>query len=92
MSQIATRSDAIANQLLELFHLRKSLLGSARPEKIGADSNLEDTASSRLERDLAYFILKCCQQLLRGPRGAEKPTALRAVFDFDLGQAILHLG
>ena len=41
-----------------------------------------DASVPRDEREFAYLVLERGEQLLRHPGGAEKPAALRTVFDF----------
>lgn len=48
MPKVAIGSDSVANELLKLFHLRKSLLLGTRPKHIGTDANLEDASCAWL--------------------------------------------
>jgi hypothetical protein len=91
MTEIAPGGDTITNELLELFHLGKSLLGSAGPDDIIANSNLEDTSRAGLKRYFSHLILKRSQQFLGCPCSAQKPAALSAILNFDPWQTLAHL-
>lgn len=61
VAQIPTGCNAIANQLLQLFHLGKSLFCGTGPDNVRADSNFKDTTCTRLEGHFLHFVLECCQ-------------------------------
>ena len=58
MPKVTTGSNPVADKLLELFHLRKSLLYSTRPEDVGTDANFKDASGTWLQSDFPNLVLK----------------------------------
>lgn len=83
MAEAAVRRNAVANELLQFLHLRKSAFAGARPDRRAVDADFEYAAGAGLQRDFADFRLERREQFLRHPRRAQQPAALRAVFDLD---------
>jgi hypothetical protein len=90
MAQVLAWGDPIPDDLLKLLDLRKpSFLGS-RPDRVFADTNLENTSSAGHQHKLADFCRERRQEFLSHPRGAQQPAALRAVLDFNSRRLLRH--
>ena len=76
------RGDAVSDELLEFLDVGKAPRSFARPDELALRANVEDASRPRDEREFANVVLERGEQLLRHPGGAEKPAALRTVFDF----------
>src|SRR5579883_2817928 len=83
VAQVLTRGDAVPHGLLQLLDLRESSLRGAGPDRLAADSNLEDASRAGHQREFADLRREGREKLLSHPRGAQQPAALRAVLDFD---------
>ena len=81
MPEVLVRGDDVADQLLEFLEVRETPLFLAGPKGFAVDPHLEHSAGAGLQGDLAEFGFEGCQEFLRHPRGAQQPTAARAVFD-----------
>src|SRR4051794_12939573 len=83
MAKAAPRGNLIAHQLLQLLDIWKAALIGARPDLDFIDIHRKNAASSWHQRQLAKLGLKCRQQLLRIPGGAQQPAALRAIVNLN---------
>ena len=58
MLKVTLGSDTVPDELLEFFHLWKSLLRNTRPKDIGTDTNFKDAPGPWLQSDLPDLVLK----------------------------------
>jgi hypothetical protein len=82
MPQVPLWRDPIADSLFNLLHFGETALAGPRPDDRFVHANLKHPARPRNESDFSEFALKRGQELLRHPRSAQQPPALRAVFYF----------
>ena len=92
MTQGALGRHDIADALLELLDFREAPFALSRPDQPVVEANVEDATGSRNQRHFAELGLECREQLLRDPRGAQQPAALRAVSISRRGACGMALG
>ncbi len=85
VAEVASGRNSIANDLLQLFRLRKAPPFLAAPKSLVLERNAKDPLLPRDKRHLPELILERRQELLRYPRGTEEPATLRAVFNAETG-------
>lgn len=90
MAKVTFRIDEIANPLFEFFRARKTAVAFALPYGFPVDGDLEKAACRRNKADFPYIESKSLQDFLRHPACAQKPVALCAIADFDVGFGVSH--
>ena len=90
MPQVPLWRDPIADSLFNLLHFGETALAGPRPDDRFVHANLKHPARPRNESDFSEFALKRGQELLRHPRSAQQPPALRAVFYFHARISLRH--
>src|SRR6266850_2808956 len=83
MPEALARGNHVADRLLELRDLRKSLALVTRPHELPVGADLENAALAGDQRDFTDLGLERGQQLLRHPGRPQEPPALRTVLDLD---------
>src|SRR6056297_780899 len=83
MPERPVRRHLIANQLLQLSDFREATVLFAGPDALVVYPYFENAASARVQAQFPDLAFECCQQLLRHPGGAQKPTATGAVVDIN---------
>src|SRR5258705_11340216 len=81
MAQVSAGRDAVADDLFELFDLRKPSFVLTRPDDLRAKADFEYTSGARYQSDFSDFALECGQEFLCHPGSPQQPTALRTVLD-----------